>query len=113
MQNSRNTLRPSFKVWLRSGGEDIIGKGGAALLKSIERYGSITKAARELGFSYKFAWDQLSDMEKKLGFPVISTKRGGVTRGGAELTGMGRRLLRRYEKIEKLVKGTVRREKKW
>jgi molybdate transport system regulatory protein len=113
MQNSRNTLRPSFKVWLRSGEEDVIGKGGATLLKAIERYGSITKAARELGFSYKFAWDQLTDMEKKLGFPVISTKRGGITRGGAELTGLGRRLLRRYENTEKLVKGTIRGEKKW
>ena len=113
MQNSRNTLHPSFKVWLTSRGEDVIGKGGATLLKAIERYGSITKAARELGFSYKFAWDQLTDMEKKLGFSVISTKRGGITRGGAELTGLGRSLLRRYENTEKFVKGTIRGEKKW
>jgi len=113
MQNTKKTLSPSFKIWLTSRGEDVIGKGGATLLRAIERQGSITKAAKELGLSYKFAWDQLADMEKKLGVPVISTKRGGITRGGAELTGLGRRLIKRYEKVEKLVKGTITGEKKW
>lgn len=88
----------------------MIGKGGVSLLKLIEKHGSIRKAAKELGCSYMFAWVQLEEMERKLGTPVVLTKRGGTTGGGAELTNTARVLLDKYDKIEKSVRKVIREE---
>jgi len=111
MQQNRRKLSPSFKIWLRTRNKDIIGKGGATLLKAIQKHGSITKAAKELGFSYKFAWDQLADMDRKLRGPVITTKRGGATGGGARLTKLAKTLLEEYKTAEELVEKTIQKEK--
>ena len=107
MRQTRQKLHPSFKIWLSAKGEYIIGKGGVSLLRGIQKYGSITKAAKELGRSYKYAWDQLKEMEMKLGAPVVLRKRGGATGGGAELTELARTLLRKYETLEKRVERTT------
>lgn len=112
MQQNRQKLSPSFKIWLRTKNKDIIGKGSAALLKAIQKHGSITKAAKELGFSYKFAWDQLADMERKLRGPVITTRRGGATGGGARLTKLAKTLLEEYKTAEELVEKTIKKEKR-
>jgi molybdate transport system regulatory protein len=106
----RQQLHPSFKIWLSVKGGDLIGKGGVSLLKLIEKHGSIRKAAKELGCSYMFAWVQLEEMERKLGTPVVLTKRGGTTGGGAELTNTARVLLDKYDKIEKSVRKVIREE---
>jgi molybdate transport system regulatory protein len=110
MRQTRQKLHPSFKIWLSAKGEYIIGKGGVSLLRGIQKYGSITKAAKELGRSYNFAWNQLRDMEKKLGAPVVLRKRGGATGGGAELTELARTLLRKYETLEKRIEKTTKRK---
>ena len=106
----KHQLHPSFKIWLSVKGVDLIGKGGVSLLRLIQKHGSIRKAAKELGCSYKFAWDQLEDMERKLGTPVVLTKSGGATGGGAELTSTARVLLEKYDKIEKDVRKAIREE---
>jgi molybdate transport repressor ModE-like protein len=49
-------------------------------------------------------------MERKLGTPVVLTKRGGATGGGAELTSTARVLLEKYDKIEKGVRKAIREE---
>ena len=97
----------SYKIWLTSKGGHVIGKGGASLLKSIEKHGSISKAAEELGWSYKYAWDQLREMETRLGSPVVVRKRGGETGGGTRLTALAKSLLRKYEGIERRVQRTM------
>jgi molybdate transport system regulatory protein len=107
MQQSRRKLSPSFKVWLITRDRDIIGKGGAELLRAIRKHGSIRKAAMELGFSYKFAWSQLEKMEKRLGGPLVTTERGGVTGGGARLTRLASTVLEEYEAVEELVGKTI------
>ncbi len=108
MRLLRQRLHPSYKIWLTSRGGYVIGKGGASLFKGIEKYGSISKAAEELGWSYKYAWDQLREMESKLGAPVVVRKRGGATGGGAKLTELAKSLLGKYEEIERSVKRTIR-----
>lgn len=109
MRKVRQQLRPSFKVWLTAGDEDVVGKGGASLLRGIQKYGSISRAAKELGWSYSFAWLQLRDLEKKLGAPVVLRKRGGEVGGGAELTELAKALLWKYEALEKRVERTINR----
>ena len=109
MRKVRQKLRPSFKVWLTAGDDDVVGKGGASLLRGIQKYGSISRAAKELGWSYSFAWLQLRDLETKLGASVVLRKRGGEVGGGAELTELAKALLWKYEALEKRVERTIKR----
>ena len=43
--------------WIEKDNKSFLGKGRIELLKNIQRYGSISKAAKEMKMSYKAAWD--------------------------------------------------------
>jgi molybdate transport system regulatory protein len=88
-----------FKVWLEKDGDIVMGLGRDKLLREIDRLGSISKAAKEVGMSYKKAWSFIKTMEKRLGIKLIETKRGGKGGGGASLTDDAKKLLRDFEKI--------------
>ncbi len=108
MTRREATVTPGFKVWLRKGGRHVLGEGGASLLEAIDRYGSITKAAKKTGLSYKYAWDRLADVQTVVGHPILHTKRGGrVGGGGAELTETARTLLRKYRRLRQGVEKAV------
>jgi molybdate transport system regulatory protein len=110
----QRTFAPSFKVWLERERLHVLGKGGASLLKAISEQGSITKAAKRIGVSYKYAWDRLADIERVLGEPVLKTRRGGKDGGGgAELTETGKVLLKDYERIEKYLNRVLKDENSW
>ncbi|MGQ9543274.1 MAG: TOBE domain-containing protein [Candidatus Bathyarchaeia archaeon] len=106
-------LNPSFKLWLGSEAGYIIGKGGVILLKAIEKYGSITEAAKKIGISYKHAWDRIAEMEKAFGEPFLQTRRGGRMGGGAELTEDAVALIRSYDRIERYVRRVLKDEEYW
>jgi len=96
-------LHPSFKVWIEVNGKPVVGKGGAKILQAIESEGSISKAAKKVGMSYRYIWGYLVKMEQMVGEPVVQTKVGGSGGGGAKLTKMGKKLLKEYLKTEKIV----------
>lgn len=104
----------AFRVWLEREGKHVIGKGGAEILEAIDRTGSITRAAKNLRVSYKFAWDCLAETERNLGQPIIRTRRGGsLGGGGAELTDAGRSLLREYKRVEKYLSESLSNLEYW
>ncbi|WP_456464685.1 winged helix-turn-helix domain-containing protein [Persephonella sp.] len=90
-----------FKVWLEKDKDIIMGLGRDKLLREIERLGSISKAAKEVGMSYKKAWSFIKTMEDRLGVKLINTRRGGKGGGGATLTEEAKKLLNDFEKITK------------
>ncbi|MGB5158961.1 winged helix-turn-helix domain-containing protein [Desulfobacterium sp. N47] len=85
-----------YKLWLDHGGK-AFGKGPCNLLRSIEKTGSLHQGAKEMGISYRKAWNLLHDVESRLGFSLIERRAGGTSGGGSELTVVGRNLLERYE----------------
>lgn len=85
------------KVWLEVKGEPVFGEGKKRLLEAIERHGSINRAAREAGVSYRRAWSYIRAMETRLGTKLVETERGGDGGGGTKLTEEARRLIRMYE----------------
>lgn len=91
------------KLWITHGGGTVFGRGRAALMEQIERTGSISAAAREMGLSYRHAWTMITESEKRLGFPLVERMRGGRGGGGARLTENARRLLERFRALEKEV----------
>ncbi|MDQ7055121.1 MAG: LysR family transcriptional regulator [Persephonella sp.] len=88
-----------FKLWIEKDGDIIIGLGRDKLLGEIEKTGSISKAAKNVGMSYKKAWSFLKTMENRLGVKLIKTRRGGKKGGGTELTEDAKKLLAEFEKI--------------
>ena len=102
-------VNPSFKIWLEVNGKPLIGKGGIEILRAIDREGSIAKAAKSLGMSYRYVWGYLSKIEKVFGEPVVKTRVGGVKGGGAELTKTGRWLVNKYLKLEDIVEKTLKK----
>ncbi|MFH0848570.1 MAG: TOBE domain-containing protein [archaeon] len=107
-------LSPSFKIWLKKDGSHVMGEGGASLLKAIHRCGSITEAAKQVGVSYKYAWDRLAEMGRGLGEPVLRTRRGGKKGGGgAELTEAAVQLLRNYERTTRYLGRVLKDDIYW
>ena len=66
-----------------------LGPGKVALLEEIDRSGSISKAARKLGLSYRRAWTLVNTMNKSFKSCLVTGSAGGRKGGGASLTPLG------------------------
>jgi len=71
------------------------------LLRLIHEHGSISKAAKAYGISYKSAWDLLKSLENETPQPLLRSKTGGNGGGGSELTSFGQEVVQRHELIQK------------
>lgn len=94
MSDTRLTLRVDF------GSSRSIGPGKIRLLEAVERTGSISRAGRALGMSYRRAWLLIDDMNRCFRHAVVDAKPGGSQGGGAVLTRFGAELVRDYRAIE-------------
>ena len=94
MSNVRLTVRIDF------GADRALGPGKIRLLESIGKTGSISRAGRALGMSYRRAWLLIDDMNRTFRAPVVATQPGGVKGGGAALTPFGVALIENYRAIE-------------
>jgi len=77
-----------------------IGPGKAELVERIAETGSISAAAREMGMSYRRAWQLVEALNRACREPVVITAIGGKRGGGAEVTAFGRRLVRLFRAME-------------
>ncbi|MBC7155371.1 MAG: LysR family transcriptional regulator [Rhodobacteraceae bacterium] len=91
---------PALRIRIVFGGGAMIGPGKAELLERIARTGSIAAAGREMGMSYKRAWQLITTMNAMFRAPLVDSTRGGPGGGGAVLTGAGRAVLDHYRAIE-------------
>ena len=71
------------------GPDQAIGPGKIRLLEAIERAGSISKAGRALGMSYRRAWLLVEELNKMFAEPLVTARPGGPKGGGAALTSAG------------------------
>ncbi len=85
---------------LRSDGKLLVGRDRIKVLEAVAEHGSISKAAKIVGFSYKAAWDAVNSINNLLPSPAFVTKAGGKSGGGAEVTPEGRRLIAAFHKLE-------------
>ncbi len=78
----------------------MIGPGKADLLERIDRCGSIAAAGREMGMSYKRAWELIGTLNAMFRAPLVESTRGGPGGGGAVLTELGHQVLALYRALE-------------
>jgi molybdate transport system regulatory protein len=77
-----------------------LGPGKVRLLELVRETGSISAAGRAMAMSYRRAWlltDELNHMFRE---PVVVSRMGGTSGGGATLTEFGAEVIRRYRAIE-------------
>jgi molybdate transport system regulatory protein len=97
-------MKPPTKIdamlALRSDGRLLVGRDRIAILEAIAEHGSITEAAKALGFSYKTAWDAVAAINNLMPRPVLIAQAGGRHGGGAVVTEEGRRLIKAFRRLE-------------
>lgn len=77
-----------------------MGPGKAQLVALIDSTGSISAAAREIGMSYRRAWQLVDALNASFKEPVVVTAIGGKRGGGAMVTEFGRELVAQFREME-------------
>jgi molybdate transport system regulatory protein len=88
------------KFWIENNGEVVLGGGKTALLLTLDRLGSIQRAADEFGMSYRHAWGAIKKIEQRAGFKIVDTRLGGKDRG-AQLTLKGKEFIEKADSVLK------------
>ena len=94
-------LQPVFKLALEGDKETVLDETDARLLRFIGETNSLSKAAREVGISYRNAWDRVKRVERTLGRPIVETRVGGAEGGRAMLTSDGAALFQEFRRLRK------------
>ncbi|QTO51305.1 TOBE domain-containing protein [Burkholderia latens] len=89
------------ELWLRAGEQTLGGAARIALLAAIGQTGSITRAAKAVGLSYKAAWDAIDTMNNLAGEPLVMRSTGGKGGGGTTLTPRAMSLIAAFRAIER------------
>lgn len=87
------------KIWIKSNNESFLGQGRIDLLRNIEKFGSISKAAKEMKMSYKKAWGLVNSMNSNFTKPIVIGAVGGANGGGSCLSKTGKHLIHIYDSI--------------
>ena len=98
MSNHATPLR--LRIRIHFGENEMLGPGKAELLERIARCGSIAAAGREMGMSYKRAWELVGTLNAMFREPLVERSRGGPGGGGAMLTPAGQEVLDLYRAFE-------------
>ena len=77
--------------------EKAFGPGMVALLRAVEKTGSLQRAARSMNMAYSKAWRIVGEAEQALGIPLIYRMR----KNGSSLTKEGEKMLAAYEEAER------------
>jgi molybdate transport system regulatory protein len=89
-------------VWMTVGGEQLGGTNRVGLLAALAQCGSITAAAKQVGLSYKAAWEAIDTMNNLAGEPLVQRSAGGKGGGGTRLTARGAQLVENFTMVEQL-----------
>src|SRR5690606_31405120 len=101
MTPTNRSMELHGSLWLSVDGERFGGEQRIALLAKIAECGSITRAAKAIGLSYKAAWDAIDSMNNLAGEPLVERLAGGKGGGGTRLTPRGEQLVASFRQIER------------
>ena len=78
------------------------------LIKAIDELGSISKAAKRVGISYKTAWNYVNNINDIFNDSLVLMRAGGKSGGGAELREEGKHALEIIEKLKHDIEKIIR-----
>lgn len=95
------------RCWIDIDGKKFFGPGRAQLLVMIDKNGSLSKAAKEMGMSYRKAWSMVEDMNQRGQQPYVELHKGGTQGGGAKLTPQGKKVLTAFQHMNAQIQATL------
>jgi molybdate transport system regulatory protein len=79
-----------------------VGIHRANILEAIDRFGSLSAAAPAVNLTFNQMWRVVRVLNSLCDKPFVGTRRGGRT-GGAFLTPLGKDVLARFRKVERVI----------
>jgi molybdate transport system regulatory protein len=98
--SSRSATGLSGTLWLNRADDKFLGGDRINLLEKIDELGSITKAAKAVGISYKTAWDTVNLINNLAEKPLVDRLAGGKGGGGTNLTAEGKKVVEQFKTIQ-------------
>jgi molybdate transport system regulatory protein len=100
MNSSKNKLNLTGNLWFNRADHKFLGGNQIELLEKIDELGSITKAAKAVGISYKTAWDSLNGINNLAEKPLVDRLTGGKGGGGTSLTAEGKKVIAQFTIVQ-------------
>ncbi len=99
----------SASLSLAGQGQNQLAAEQVRLLEAIQSAGSISGAAKQMGVSYKTAWDRVDSMNNLAAKPLVERSAGGSQGGGTRLTSFGQQLVQGFRAMESEHKAYLQR----
>lgn len=104
MDNGRSSPRSHSAVWFRvllpTGS---LGPGKIMLMRCIAETGSVSGAAQRLEMSHARSVKLVAELNSLAATPLVATRSGGESGGGASITPLGTEILALYDHLEQAV----------
>ncbi|MDD2502049.1 MAG: TOBE domain-containing protein [Geobacter sp.] len=94
------TVELDGSLWFNRAESKFLGGDRITLLEKIDELGSITRAAKAVGISYKTAWETVNQINNLAAAPLVDRATGGKGGGGASLTAAGREVLEQFRVVQ-------------
>lgn len=99
-QDANGGIELDGALWFHKDEQKFLGGDRIALLEKIGETGSITKAAKAIGISYKNAWDLVNMINNLADRPLVDRLAGGRGGGGTTLTDYGKQVIRQFSVLQ-------------
>lgn len=98
------------RIWFEGESGAFLASGRVDLLRKIEQFGSISKAAKDMKMSYKKAWGLIDSINSQSEKPIVEKQSGGVNGGGTIVTDEGKRMIKSFEIISQKCEDFLNKE---
>jgi molybdate transport system regulatory protein len=89
-----------YKLWIEADEASFLGSGRIDLLKAVDEFGSLSKAAKHLNISYKKAWELIKSVNEAGHESMTITTTGGSAGGGMKLTAYAKMMINQFENLQ-------------
>jgi molybdate transport system regulatory protein len=100
MKDKEHAIGLDGNLWYQKADRRYLGGDRISLLEKIDELGSITKAAKAVGVSYKTAWDTINLINNLAEKPLVDRLTGGKGGGGTTLTAEGKKVVNQFRVIQ-------------
>ncbi len=100
-EKARTRLYLKTKTWVENEKKELLfGKGKTEVLIEIQKTGSISQAAVNLGMNYKKAWSHIKLLQTNLKDILVETTKGGGVDRGTKLTPLANEYIEKYKQLQ-------------
>ena len=107
---STGTYRVNGSLWIEFNENHFFGPGRVELLERIDQTGSINQAAKQMGMSYKKAWEMITMLNTQGKKPLVILQVGGESGGGSKITDEARELISFHRLLRKRFTAFLKKE---